>query len=116
MRGVPRAVAAALLVRVSELHGWTGGWWCASRRRLNVGVARVVAASVIRGVRISAPVCRRTREDVVLVRHVPDAVNDGFLLRQRKLLAVRVVPRARSDAIPRVDGIWSLSAEVGVPR
>jgi hypothetical protein len=87
------------------------------------------------------PVRARTREDVVRVRHVADAVDHGVLLGQRDLLAhrvantrlvncvavehafvhcdhlpPRVIPGAVADPIARVDGAWSLRAQVGVPH
>src|SRR5262249_51637564 len=79
-------------------------------------------------------------EDVVLVRHVADAVHDRLLLGERELLAERVadprlldrvpvelgdtlahaltagvVPRSVADAVTRVDRARALRAEVRGP-
>src|SRR5207244_2363658 len=70
VRGIPRAVAAALLVGVAEL------------RRAHA-VARPVVARVVHPVRVGAAVRLRPGEDVVLVRHVADAVDRPFLLGER---------------------------------
>ena len=110
-------------------------------RALPVRVARVVAARVIRGVRVRAAVRLRAGEDVVLVRHVADAVDDRLLLAQRQLLPERVAhtglldrvavelgdalrdalsagvePRPVADAVTRVDRARTLRAQVGVPH
>src|SRR5579862_6337078 len=127
---VPRAVVAALLVGVSQLHGAAA-----------VRVARVVAAGVVHAVGVGAPVRHRAGEDVVRVRHVADAVDDRLLLGQRDLLAerdaharliervavqlrhalghalaARVVPGTVADAVARVDRARALRAHIRVPR
>ena len=112
----------------------------ASRGRLDVGVARVVAAGVVRGVGVRAAVRLRAGEDVVLVRHVADAVDDrpasrsarsasrarcrcvparscrrGDRRRSGDESAARVEPRTVADAVTRVDRARTLRAQVGVP-
>src|SRR5262245_49185890 len=69
--GVPRAVVAALLIGVSELHGSS-----------TIGIAGVIVASVIHAVGISAPVGLRSGQDVMLIRHVAHAVHGHVLFRQ----------------------------------
>src|SRR4051812_3973995 len=128
MRRVPRRVAAALFVGVAKLRG-------------PGAVARPVVAGVVLAVGVGASVGLRAGEDVVLVGRVADAVDDAALLGERQLLAERaaearlldgvavelaevlrdalpalVVPRPVADAIPRVDGIRPLRAQIRVPR
>src|SRR5262245_1138444 len=106
-----------------------------------VGVTRPIRAGVVHAVRVGAPIRLRASEDVVLVWHVADAVDDRTLLAQRELLAEGVAhtslvdrisvelgqvlthtltaliePRTVADAIARVDGSRALRAEVGVPH
>src|SRR4030095_17015778 len=130
VRGVPRSVAAALLVGVTQLgtpHA--------------VGVTRPIRAGVVHAVRVCPTIRLRPGEDVVLVRHVADAVDDRALFAQRDLLAESVAhpcliervsvkfghvlthtltaliePGTVADAIAGVDGALTLSAEVGVPH
>src|SRR5262249_24801020 len=128
MCGVPRAVAAALLVGVSEL-----------RRAL--AIARPVVARVIGAVGVAAPVRLRAGQDVVLVGRVAHAVHGSAFFGERELLAEDipepglldrvavqladvlrhalppgVVPGSVADPIARVDGARSLRAEIRVPR
>src|SRR4051812_20565619 len=129
MCGVPRAVAATLLVGVPQL------------RDAGLAVARPVSAGVIRGVRVGAAVRLRTGEDVMLVRVVADTVDHPVLLGSRQLLAERiseacrldrvavqfgdvlrhtlaagVVPGAVPDAVARVHRASALCAQIRVPR
>src|SRR5206468_3359170 len=124
MRRVPRAVVAALLVRVAELGA-----------AYAVGVARPVAAGVVHAVGIGSAVGLRAGENIVLVRRIADAVGDGALVVERNLLAERVAntglldgvsvelgdvlcdplspliePRPVADAIACVDGASALRA------
>src|SRR5688572_29081652 len=128
MGRVPRAVAAALLVAVSDL-------------RAAGAVARPVIAGMVGAVGIRAAVGGRTREDVVLVRLVADAVDEFAFFRQRELLADRVadarlldgvamqhalvgrddlapevVPRPVANPVARAHGAGALRAEVGAPH
>src|SRR5262245_9542813 len=130
VRGVPRSIAAALLVRMAELSA-----------TLPVCVARPIRAGMVHAVCVGAAVRLGTGKDVVLVGHVADAVGHRALLAQRDLLAEGVAhpslverisvelghvlthtltaliePRTVADAIARVDGSRALSAEVGVPH
>src|SRR5262245_24085000 len=104
---------------------------------LAVGVARGVVACVIHAVRDGAAVRLGSREDIVRVRHVADAVDRLALFVQSTRLvdaisqargfkrvavqfgyvggddlAASVGPRTGADAIPRVDSAWTLRAEV----
>ena len=104
MRGVPRTVAAALFVVMAELcrrtgRGRRGRRSGAARRGFDVRVARPVVAGVVRRVRVSAAVGRRSRQDVVLVRHVAHAVDELLLLGQRELLAERVADARLFDGV-----------------
>src|SRR5262249_59115621 len=67
MGGVPRAVAAALLVGMSELRG-------------ALAVARPVVARVIGAVGVAAAVRLRTGQDVVLVGRVANAIHRRAVL------------------------------------
>src|SRR5215831_14666902 len=77
MRGVPRGVAAALFVRVSQL--------CRA-----LTVVRPVAAGVIRAIGVRAAVRLGPRQDVVLIGRVADAVDERVLLGQRELFPKNV--------------------------
>src|SRR4051812_9648944 len=128
VRRVPRAVAAALLVRMAQLCG-------------ALAVARPVVARVIAAIRVSAAVGLRTGQNVVLIRRIAYAVDRRVFLRQRELLAERVaqpclvdrvamelgqvlrdalaatvVPRAAADPVARAHRARSLRAQVRVPR
>ena len=93
---------------------------------------RPVAARAVVGAREGRAVRLRAGEDVVHVRRVATAVDDGALLRERGLLgevvgavelrdvlgdddALGVRPRAGTDAVARVDGAGALRAQVRAP-
>jgi hypothetical protein len=52
-----------------------------------IGVAGVVAAGVVHVVGVGTAVRLGARQDVMLIRHVADAIHDCLLLRQRELFA-----------------------------
>src|SRR5687768_14231535 len=103
-------------------------------------VARVIVAGVVRCVGVCAAVGSGSRQDIVLVRHVPDTINGCALLIQCGYLVDAVTepclldrvavqlgsvrgddlstgirPRSSTDPVARVDSAGSLSAEVCTP-
>src|SRR4030095_1666464 len=71
---IPRAVPAALFSGMPELS-----------LPLSIAIARVVVTGVIHPIRVCPPIGLGSRQDVVLVRHVPDPIYWHPFFRQREL-------------------------------
>ena len=86
VRGIPRAVAAALFVGMTQLRG-------------ALAVVRPVVARVISAIRVGAAVRLGPGQDVVLVWRVAHAVDRRPFFRERELFAQRVAQPRLLDRV-----------------